>query len=58
MWVAWPKKASGIATDLTFGIVQELGLAAGLVDNKSASIDDAFQSLQFVYRLRDRQGLK
>jgi hypothetical protein len=54
LWVAWPKKASGIATDLTFDNVQRLGLDTGLVDNKSASITDAYQALQFVVRLRDR----
>lgn len=54
LWVAWPKKASGLETDLSFGVVQGLGLDAGLVDNKSASIDQAYQGLQFVYRLRDR----
>lgn len=54
LWVAWPKKTSGLETDLSFGAVQSLGLSAGLVDNKSASIDDAFQGLQFVVRLRDR----
>jgi hypothetical protein len=54
LWVAWPKKASGVETDLTFTIVQEHGLAAGLVDNKTASITDVFQGCQFVMRLRDR----
>jgi len=54
LWVAWPKKASRLPTDLDFGIVQRRGLDAGLVDNKSASITDAFQGLQFVYRLKDR----
>lgn len=54
LWVAWPKKASGVATDLTFETVQHIGLDLGLVDNKSASIDEVFQGLQFVYRLRDR----
>jgi hypothetical protein len=54
LWVAWPKKTSGLETDLSFGVVQGLGLDAGLVDNKSASIDEAYQGLQFVYRLRDR----
>ncbi len=54
LWVAWPKKASKLDTDLTFEVVQRTGLAAGLVDNKSASIDDAYQGLQFVYRTRDR----
>jgi hypothetical protein len=54
LWVAWPKKASMAETDLTFEIVQKIGLHAGLVDNKSASIDEVFQGLQFVYRLKDR----
>ena len=54
LWVAWPKKAAAVETDLTFEIVQRVGLDAGLVDNKSASIDDAFQGLQFVVRVRDR----
>jgi hypothetical protein len=56
LWVAWPKKASGITTDLTFGVVQGHGLEAGLVDNKSASIDERYQGLQFVYRIKDRPG--
>ena len=54
LWIAWPKKASKVATDLTFDAVQRMGLEAGLVDNKSASIDDTFQGLRFVYRLKDR----
>ena len=54
LWVAWPKKASKVPTDLTFEVVQKIGLDAGLVDNKSASIDEVFQGLQFVYRLKDR----
>ena len=54
LWVAWPKKASKIETDLTFDEVQRIGLEAGLVDNKSAAVDDDWQALRFVYRLRDR----
>lgn len=54
LWIAWPKKAAPIETDLDFDIVQQTGLAAGLVDNKSASIDDAWQALRFVYRRADR----
>lgn len=54
LWVAWPKKASGVASDLDFDTVQRIGLDAGLVDNKSASVTEAFQGLQFVYRLKDR----
>jgi len=56
LWVAWPKKASKVPTDLTFERVQGFGLDQGLVDNKSASITEVFQGLQFVIRLRDRAG--
>src|SRR3990170_5684908 len=54
LWVAWPKKAANIEGDLTFEAVQETGLANGLVDNKSCSIDERWQALRFVYRLEDR----
>jgi hypothetical protein len=54
LWVAWPKKASGVPTDVDFDVVQGTGLDAGLVDNKSASITEVFQGLQFVVRLKDR----
>jgi hypothetical protein len=54
LWVAWPKKAAKIETDLTFDAVQRVGLAAGLVDNKSCSIDERWQALRFVRRVRDR----
>jgi hypothetical protein len=54
LWVAWPKKSSGLSSDLDFDTVQQIGLGTGLVDNKSASITEKFQGLQFVYRLKDR----
>ena len=54
LWIAWPKKAAKLEGDLTFEAVQRLGLAAGLVDNKSCSIDESWQALRFVYRLGDR----
>jgi len=54
LWIAWPKKAAKIEGDLTFGAVQEIGLAHGLVDNKSCSIDESWQALRFVHRLTDR----
>ena len=54
LWIAWPKKASRIENDLTFEAVQEIGLRAGLVDNKSAAIDGDWQAVRFVYRLHDR----
>jgi hypothetical protein len=55
LWVAWPKRASGVATDLTFGPVQKVGLTNGLVDNKVAAIDDIWSGLRFVYRVADRR---
>jgi hypothetical protein len=54
LWIAWPKKASKIETDLDFETVQRTGLDAGLVDNKSAAIDENWQAIRFVYRLADR----
>jgi hypothetical protein len=56
LWIAWPKKASKIETDLDFPTVQRVGLDAGLVDNKSAAIDQDWQALRFVYRKEDRPG--
>ena len=55
IWVAWPKKASRIETDLDFGAVQQIGLDAGLVDNKICAIDDDWQAVRFVYRVADRE---
>jgi hypothetical protein len=54
LWVAWPKKSADVATDLSFEAVQRIGLDAGLVDNKSCSIDETWQALRFVHRLSDR----
>lgn len=54
LWVAWPKKSSGVATDLSFDVVQTTGLAAGLVDNKVAAIDDTWSGLRFVVRKEHR----
>jgi hypothetical protein len=54
LWIAWPKRSSGIETDLGDGVVRELGLAAGLVDNKVCAIDEVWSGLRFVFRLADR----
>jgi len=54
LWVAWPKKSSGVSTDLSFANVQKIGLAAGLVDVKICAINDVWSGLKFVYRVRDR----
>lgn len=54
LWVAYPKKASKLESDLTFETVQQIGLAHGLVDNKSCAIDDDWTAVRFVYRSEDR----
>ncbi len=53
-WVSWPKKSSGVETDLTFDVVQQSGLKIGLVDVKIAAVNDIWSGLKFVYRLKDR----
>ena len=55
LWVAWPKKASGVATDLTEDEVRSVGLEAGLVDNKVCAVDDIWSGLRFVVRVTDRR---
>jgi hypothetical protein len=54
LWIAWPKRASGVPTDLTEDAVREAGLAAGLVDNKVCAIDAVWSGLRLVRRLADR----
>lgn len=54
LWVAWPKKASGIVTDFSEADVRAHGLAAGLVDNKICAVDETWSGLRFVYRVKDR----
>jgi hypothetical protein len=54
LWVCWPKKASGVPTDLTENLVRDFGLARGLVDVKVAAVDATWSGLAFVRRLRDR----
>ena len=54
LWVSWPKKSSGVATDLDENLVREIGLAAGLVDVKVCAVTDVWSGLKFVRRLKDR----
>lgn len=56
IWIAWPKKSSGVTTDLSFERVQRIGLDVGLVDVKICAIDDTWSGLKFVYRLKDRSS--
>jgi len=54
IWIAWPKKASGVVTDLSEQRVRSIGLDSGLVDVKICAIDDVWSGLKFVIRLKDR----
>ena len=54
LWIAWPKRTASVATDLREGIVRELGLAHGLVDNKVCAVDDTWSGLRFVHRVANR----
>ena len=54
VWVSWPKKTSGVPTDLNENIVRKIGLAAGLVDVKVCAVTEVWSGLRFVRRLKDR----
>jgi hypothetical protein len=54
LWIAWPKRASKLPTDLTEDVVRELALENALVDNKVCAIDETWSGLRLVIRLRDR----
>jgi len=54
IWVAWPKKSSGVSSDLSFELVQRIGLDCGLVDVKICAVDEVWSALKFVIRLKDR----
>jgi hypothetical protein len=54
LWIAWPKRSSGMATDLTEDVVREVALANALVDNKVCAVDETWSGLRLVIRLRDR----
>src|SRR5579859_6598257 len=54
LWVSWPKKSSGVTTDLDENIVRETGLSAGLVDVKVCAVTEIWSGLKFVRRLKDR----
>jgi len=54
LWISWPKKASGVATDITEDVIRTVALPTGLVDVKVAAIDDVWSGLKLVRRLKDR----
>ena len=54
IWVSWPKKSSGVTTDLTDIAVRKAGLASGLVDIKVCAVDATWSGLKFVIPLKER----
>ncbi len=56
IWIAWPKKASGVVSECSDQIVREIGLSFGLVDNKICAIDATWSGLQFVVRTENRKS--
>jgi hypothetical protein len=55
LWISWPKRSSGIETDLNENIIREIGLDNGLVDVKVCAVDEIWSGLKFVFRLKDRK---
>jgi hypothetical protein len=55
LWVSWPKKSSGVATDLDENVVRDIGLSAGLVDVKVCAVTEVWSGLKFVRRVADRK---
>jgi hypothetical protein len=54
MWISWPKRSSGIATDVTEDVIRKHALKAGVVDVKVCAVDETWSALKLVYRLEDR----
>lgn len=54
LWISWPKKTSGVQSDLNENIVRDIGLAKGMVDVKVCAVDEVWSGLKFVFRLKDR----
>ena len=58
LWFSWPKKASGLPTDITEDTLREVALPLGLVDNKVCAVDDTWSGLRVVWRKELRDGLR
>jgi ABC-type Na+ transport system ATPase subunit NatA len=50
LWIAWPKRAAKVETDMTEDVVRDVALPLGLVDNKVAAVDETWSGLQLVIR--------
>ena len=58
LWLCWPKRTSGIRTDITENVLREMVLPSGYVDNKVAAIDELWSGLQFVLRVELRPSAR
>jgi hypothetical protein len=58
LWISWPKKTSGVATDLDENVIREIGLSQGLVDVKVCAVDEVWSGLKFVRRVENRKPLR
>jgi hypothetical protein len=58
LWVSWPKKSSGVATDVDENVVRGIGLDAGLVDVKVCAVTEVWSGLKFVLRVKDRKAIE
>src|SRR6266576_5066807 len=56
LWISWPKKTSGVATDMNENDVRRIGLESGLVDVKVCAVNDVWSGLKFVIRVKDRKS--
>lgn len=54
LWICWPKKSSGMTTELNETVIREFGLGSGLVDNKVCAVSEIWSGLRFVVRVKDR----
>jgi hypothetical protein len=57
LWISWPKKASGVATDITEDVVRRIALANGLVDVKVCAVDELWSGLKLMFRRKDRERM-
>lgn len=58
LWVSWPKKSSGVVSDVDENVIREIGLGAGLVDVKVCAVTEVWSGLKFVRRVKDRKARK
>jgi Protein of unknown function (DUF3052) len=58
VWVSWPKKSAGLATDVTEETIREVALPLGLVDTKVCSVDEIWSGLKLMLRRKNRRSVK